>query len=50
VARTLKLASKYQEEQGFNETSFKVSKFQGFKEEPESVGAPEAEDLETLKL
>jgi ComF family protein len=50
VARTLKLASKYQEEQGFNEPSFKVSKFQGFKEEPESVGAPEAEDLETLKL
>ena len=46
VARTLKLASKYQED-----SSFKVSEFQSFEHQPEELaGTPETANLETLKL
>jgi len=45
VARTLKLASKYTEEQRFN-----VSEFQGFKDVQASDEAAGAEYFETLKL
>jgi ComF family protein len=45
VARTLKLASKHTEEQGFS-----ISKLQSFKEIGGSAEAPELEHVETLKL
>jgi ComF family protein len=46
VARTLKLASKYQDEQGFN-----ASKLQSFKDDNSVLAdEPEPEHLETLKL
>jgi ComF family protein len=50
VARTLKLASKYQEEQGFDEPGFKGSEFQSFNVSGKSAATLEPEHLETLKL
>ncbi|HKS72690.1 MAG TPA: ComF family protein [Terriglobales bacterium] len=49
VARTLKLASKHQEE-GLKEQGSKVSEFQSFEEAGKSADTLEPENLETLKL
>ena len=50
VARTLKLASKYTEEQGLKEPGFKVAEFQSYKDGENSPDAAGAEHFETLKL
>ena len=50
VARTLKLASKYQEEHGLQEPGFEVQESQSFKAGQDSTDAAGAAQVETLKL
>jgi ComF family protein len=50
VARTLKLASKYAEEQGFKDERFNVSRLQSFKNDSPVAEEPMVEHFETLKL
>jgi ComF family protein len=50
VARTLKLASKYAEEQGFKDEGFNVSRLQSFKDDSPVAEEPMVEHFETLKL